>query len=120
MRSARVLVVDDEPALRFFQRIVLEEHGMEVEEAGDGTAALRRCAEDVDGFAMIVLDYRMPGMTGLDVARELRDHGDSTPIVLYSGYLDPAVAVAAGDLGLTMVDKSDTERLVQLVTRQAA
>lgn len=118
--ALRVLVVDDEPSLRFFQRIVLEEHGIDVEEAGDGAAALRRCSEDIDGYTMIVLDYRMPGMTGLEVAQELRDHGDSTPIVLYSGYLDPAVAVAAGELGLTMVDKSDTERLVSLVTRQAA
>jgi CheY-like chemotaxis protein len=117
---ARVLVVDDEPALRYFQRIVLDEHGLDVEEAGDGASALRRCSDEPDAYSMIVLDYRMPGMTGIEVAQQLRHDGDTTPIVLYSGYLDPAVADQAGALGLTMVDKSDTERLVSLVTARAA
>ncbi len=116
---SRVLVVDDEPGLRFFQRMVLEERGLEVDEAYDGTMALRRCAEAED-IDVIVLDYRMPGLTGLDVARELRSRGDETPIVLYTGYLDPAVAVAAGELGVQTIDKTETERLLDLVGVLAA
>src|SRR3954452_16715352 len=112
--ASRVLVVDDQPGLRFFQRTVLEDRGLDVVESGDGADALRRCASDP--FAVIVLDYRMPGLTGLDVARMLRDRGAQTPIVLYTGYLDPAVAVAADDLGIPTVDKAETERLLELVS----
>jgi CheY-like chemotaxis protein len=115
----RVLVVDDEPGLRFFQRITLEESGIPVVEASSGLDALSRCA-DGDPFAVIVLDYRMPGITGLDVARELRDRGDTTPIILYSGYVDPRVAEEARELGLpAVIDKADTERLVATVTAYA-
>jgi CheY-like chemotaxis protein len=112
----RVLVVDDEPGLRFFQRITLEESGIEVDEAASGTEALERCANG-GPFAVIVLDYRMPGITGLDVARQLRESGDDTPIVLYSGYVDPRVAEETLALGLpAVIDKADTERLVAMVT----
>jgi two-component system response regulator (stage 0 sporulation protein F) len=115
----RVLVVDDEPGLRFFQRITLEESGIEVDEAASGAEALERCAAG-GPFAVIVLDYRMPGITGLDVARRLREAGDETPIVLYSGYVDPRVAEETLALGLpAVIDKADTERLVAMVTAYA-
>jgi CheY-like chemotaxis protein len=115
----RVLVVDDEPGLRFFQRITLEESGIPVVEAASGPDALACCAES-DPFSVIVLDYRMPGITGIDVARTLRERGDETPIILYSGYVDPRVAEQARELGLpAVIDKADTERLVATVTAYA-
>ncbi|MCW2999059.1 MAG: todT [Solirubrobacterales bacterium] len=116
----RVLVVDDEPSVRFFERLSLEEAGLAVGEASSGAEALALVHEAQERFAAIVLDFRMPGMTGLEVARTLREEGDRTPIVLYTAYADPEVAAAAVELGLELIDKADVERLVGHVGRLAA
>jgi CheY-like chemotaxis protein len=114
MMAKRVLIVDDEPSMRFLERVMLEAAGHDVEEASGGRDALLRAEHD--GFNAIVLDFRMPDLTGLEVARELRSRGDLTPVVLYSGYLDPRVAVEAGELGCDLLDKSDTDGLVDWIT----
>lgn len=114
---SRVLIVDDEPSMRFLERVLLEAAGLAVEEASGGQDALQRTADD-QGFDAIVLDFRMPDLTGLEVARELRGRGDETPVVLYSGYLDPKVAQEAGDLGCDLLDKSDTDALVDWVAER--
>jgi CheY-like chemotaxis protein len=108
----RVLVVDDEPSVRFFERLSLEEAGLDVGEASSGAQALALVHAEQERFAAIVLDFRMPGMTGLQVAQVLREAGDRTPIVLYTAYADPDVAAAAADLGLELIDKTDVERMV--------
>lgn len=114
----RVLIVDDEPSMRFLERVMLEAAGLDVEEAAGGRDALAAAKDQ--GFDAIVLDFRMPDLTGLEVARELRGLGDRTPVVLYSGYLDPKVAAEAGDLGCDLLDKSDTDGLVDWVSERVA
>jgi two-component system response regulator MprA len=76
----RVLVVDDEPQLRRALERALKLEGYEVEQAADGEEAL----EAVGGsrFDAIVLDVLMPKRDGLSVARELRQRGDHTPILI--------------------------------------
>src|SRR5262249_58792299 len=69
----RVLVVDDDPDLRQLLRGMLEKVGSEVEEAGDGRAALTRLDEQWP--ALILLDLLMPGMDGLTFLAELRQRG---------------------------------------------
>lgn len=68
---ATILVVDDDPADRLLVRTVLEGQGMQVEEAEDGAAALARIEQDPH-VAALVLDLRMPEMSGLDVLRRIR------------------------------------------------
>jgi CheY-like chemotaxis protein len=66
---SRVLVVDDEPALRELMRAALEQHH-EVAEAGDGAAALelwRTYRPDV-----VLLDVMLPGASGIDILRQVR------------------------------------------------
>jgi two-component system response regulator MprA len=77
---ARVLVVDDEPAVREALRRSLVFEGYETELAGDGLAAL----EAVDAYHpdAIVLDVLMPRMDGLTTARRLRATGVTTPILM--------------------------------------
>ncbi|MCW3016052.1 MAG: hypothetical protein JWO02_3144 [Solirubrobacterales bacterium] len=111
----RVLVVDDEPSVRFYERLSLEEAGLDVDEAASGPQALRLLQAPGADFAAVVLDFRMPGMTGLEVAQALRSGGVPTPIVLYTAYADPAVAAAAQELGLELIDKTDVERMVDRV-----
>jgi two-component system response regulator MprA len=76
----RVLVVDDEPAVRQALDRALRFEGFETELAEDGSAALM--AHALRPADAIVLDVAMPRMDGLEVCRRLRTAGDSTPILL--------------------------------------
>ena len=70
MSAMRILVVDDEPAVRESLRRALQLEGYEVELAGDGQEALERLSEnDVDA---VVLDVSMPRLDGLEACRRLR------------------------------------------------
>jgi DNA-binding response OmpR family regulator len=66
----RVLVVDDEPAIRELVGSYLRDDGFEVVEAVDGEDALARFGENTPD--LVVLDLRLPGIGGLDVLREIR------------------------------------------------
>lgn len=77
---ARVVVVDDDEALRDAVRRALRLEGYDVELAGDGAEALTRLA----GMSadLVVLDVLMPGLDGVTVCRRLRASGDPTPILM--------------------------------------
>jgi len=93
----RILVVDDEPAIRRFLHTSLSAQGYRVHEAEDGASALaslRRSPVDV-----LVLDLGMPGMDGFEVIRQLRESGSALPIVVLSVRADEAGKVKALDMG---------------------
>jgi two-component system, OmpR family, response regulator MprA len=76
----RVLIVDDEPAVRAALDRALRLDGYDVELAADGREALDRLADlRLDA---VVLDVAMPGIDGLQVCRRLRDAGDRTPVLM--------------------------------------
>lgn len=110
----RVLVVDDSADVRFMLRILLEDAEMDVEEAVSGEDALDRLA-DPSGIDAVVLDQRMPGLTGLDVARAAIDHPRCPPIILFSAYLHPLLAEDAHELGLITVVKTDLAELIDVL-----
>jgi PAS domain S-box-containing protein len=86
--ARRVLVVDDDTDLRQRLRGLLEKAGLEVDEAGDGRAALTRLDE---GWPeLILLDLLMPGMDGFAFLGELRRRGEGRPV--------PIVVLTAKDL----------------------
>jgi two-component system, OmpR family, response regulator MprA len=80
MRPMRVLVVDDEPAVRTSLTRALNLRGYDIAMAGDGATALE-LVRDGEYDAM-VLDVAMPGMDGFEVCRRLRSGGDATPILM--------------------------------------
>jgi two-component system KDP operon response regulator KdpE len=93
----RILVIDDEPAIRRFLRTSLGAQGYSVLEAEDGEtglAMLHRNALDV-----VVLDLGLPGIAGLEVLKRLRDEGSSVPVIVLSSRTDEAGKVAALDSG---------------------
>jgi PAS domain S-box-containing protein len=98
----RVLLVDDEELVRGLMRELLEGWGLEVAEATDGAAALRAIDSQPDRYDLVITDQMMPGLTGLELARELLSLRPGLPVILYSGYADAltdaqvrAVGVAA-------------------------
>jgi two-component system response regulator MprA len=78
--NARILVVDDEPAVRqaLARALSLERYGVEL--ASDGSQALEVLS--ADGFDAVVLDVSMPVLSGIEVCRRLRAAGDRTPILM--------------------------------------
>jgi two-component system response regulator MprA len=80
MSRVRVLVVDDDSAVRRSLSTALGRDGYEVLAAEGGNAALARLA--TAGVDAIVLDVAMPEPNGLEVCRRLRVHGDRTPILM--------------------------------------
>jgi two-component system response regulator MprA len=77
----RVLVVDDEPAVRVALERALRLESYDVELAADGREALDRLAVGAPPDA-VVLDVAMPHVDGLEVCRRLRDAGDRTPVLM--------------------------------------
>ena len=93
----KVLVVDDEPAIRRFLRTSLTAQGYLVTEAEDGTAALedlRRRPIDI-----LVLDLGLPDINGLDIIERVRGQGSTVPIIVLSSRTDETGKVKALDLG---------------------
>ena len=99
MAALRILVVDDEPAVRESLRRALQLEGYGVELAGDGSEALYRLESrelEPDG---IVLDVLMPEVDGLEVARRLRRTGSRVPILMLTARDEIADRVAGLDAG---------------------
>jgi two-component system, OmpR family, response regulator MprA len=79
----KILVVDDERAVRESLRRALELEGYEIELAEDGRRALERLAgENGDEPDAVILDVLMPGVDGLEVCRTLRSQGSRLPILM--------------------------------------
>ncbi|MGR3376399.1 ATP-binding protein [Salipiger abyssi] len=103
-RFERAMVVDDEDQLAETTELALRELFAEVERFSDPAEALSAFrARGRDAYDLIVTDYAMPGMTGVDLARALRQDRPQLPILLYSGILKDAVAEEARRIGLDAV-----------------
>ena len=93
----RILVVDDERAVREALERALRLEGYEVEQAADGQEALLAIARR--GVDAIVLDVLMPVMDGLEACRALRAAGDSTPVLMLTARHEVDDRVAGLDAG---------------------
>ncbi|MEV4319059.1 response regulator transcription factor [Actinocrispum sp. NPDC049592] len=95
--NARILVADDDRAIRESLSRALELAGYDVVLAADGVAALAAAHQAEVG--VIVLDVMMPGVDGLGVCRVLREQGDRTPILMLTAKVDTPDRVAGLDAG---------------------
>jgi len=84
MAPVSVLVIDDDPDVRGFIVTSLEEQGYRVREAGDGQQGLAALEREIPD--LVVLDFIMPGLSGADVARQIRAKRPDQPILFVSGY----------------------------------
>ena len=101
---ASILVVDDEPMLLRGYTRLLRAAGYEVDTAGDG-----REANELVGrkdFDVIVSDIAMPGMTGVELLRAIREHDADVPVVLVTGSPTLETAVPALEFGALLDPRS--------------
>ena len=98
--TARLVLVDDDAALRLALHELLVDAGYDVVgEAGDGAAGLAVISEvrpDV-----VLLDLRMPGMGGVEMARQLRERSPNVRIIMFSAYADLGLQSILSDLGVS-------------------
>jgi two-component system response regulator MprA len=94
----RILVVDDERAVRESLRRALELEGYEIELAADGNEALYRL-ESSDEPELMILDVLMPGVDGLEVCRRLRATGSKLPVLMLTARTEVEDRVAGLDAG---------------------
>ena len=93
---SRILLIDDDPAIRDIVRFALAREGFEVVEAADGTRGLELAARSVPD--LVLLDVMMPGPDGMEVCRRLRARG-RTPIIFLSSRDDEIDRVLGLELG---------------------
>jgi two-component system response regulator FixJ len=88
-----IFVVDDEPAVRDSLQVLLGTYGFAVETYATAASFLDRA--DAHRPGCLVADVRMPGMTGIELQRELTRRGNSMPVIVITGHGDVPMAVDA-------------------------
>ena len=112
MPKSRILVIDDEAAIRDSLRMTLEYEGYEFVGAATGQEGL--ALVERENFDLVLLDVKMPGMDGLDVLGRLHSMNETLPVVMISAHGTPSTAVDAIRRGaLDFLEKpfESTERL---------
>jgi len=90
---ATILITDDELSMREFLKILLEKEGYQALTAADADTARQLLGQhDID---LIISDIKMPGTSGLSFLEQLRESGDTTPVILITAYASPEDAVCA-------------------------
>ena len=110
----RILLIDDDADIRMLAGFVLEQAGHELTFAESGAAGIAAAA---DAHDLVLLDYRLGDMTGLDVLPTLLNAHPDRPVVFLTGADEPAATRALLDAGAVAVIAKpfDPERLAEQV-----
>ena len=111
-----VLVVEDNPDVGKFAADALTGLGYTAKLVGNATHALEELAADADRFDVVFTDVVMPGMTGIELAQEIRSHHADLPVVLTSGYSH--VLSEHGSTGYELLQKPySADQLARVLNR---
>ncbi len=119
MNTTTVLIIDDEPAHRLMVRVVLGDAGFKVLEADNGPTGLNILrTKPID---VVLLDMRMPGMTGLEVLQRLREQGSFPPVIMLTAFGNVGGAVEAMKTGAFdyLTKPTDNDELLAVVQKAA-
>jgi two-component system, NtrC family, nitrogen regulation response regulator NtrX len=116
--KSRILVIDDEPAIRESLRMILEYEGYECLLAPTGQEGLQFAERETPD--LVFLDIKMPGMDGLEVLQRIRATQESLPVVMISGHATVSTAVEATRLGaFDFIEKPLASERVLVTVRNA-
>jgi CheY-like chemotaxis protein len=109
---ARILLVDDNRLGLIARKSVLEDQGYRITTAGEGQEAYERITREK--FDLIITDYKMPRMNGLELIRKARERAAGVPIILVSGYAE-ALGMTEENTGADVVIAKSATEVPQLV-----
>jgi CheY-like chemotaxis protein len=95
LSDARILLVDDDSAVREVTAAMLEDLGYAVIEADSGTAALDLLSTG-PRIDLVMADFSMPGMNGAELARQVRERHGDLPVLFVTGYADQVMLDTVG------------------------
>ena len=98
-KAAVILLVDDDSAVREVTASILRDLGHVVIEVGSGGGALDQLDQNAH-IDLVILDFAMPGMNGMEVARQVRTKCPARPVIFVTGYADTS---ALGDVDDTQI-----------------
>jgi CheY-like chemotaxis protein len=110
--TARILLVDDNKLGLVARKTVLEELGYRITTAAEGLEALEHFSRSK--FDLIITDYKMPKMNGLELISHVRESSADLPIILISGYAD-ALGFDEATTGANIVIPKSANEVTQLV-----
>ena len=102
-RAERIFLVDDEPQVLSVGRRTLEGLGYEVTAHGSATAALTAFLAEPRRWDLVITDFAMPGLNGVELARQMRTRRRDIPIILCTGFGGAVDAAAAKSIGVVQV-----------------
>jgi CheY-like chemotaxis protein len=116
-QGQHVLYIDDDEVLRITVESLLRRCDYRVTCHGDPRVALAALQADPDGFDLVISDYNMPEMSGLDLARAVRRLRPELPVIITSGYASEELQAGASDAGVfhVLLKQYTVERLAGVV-----
>jgi CheY-like chemotaxis protein len=129
MAPFRILVADDDEDMRSTVAFTLLDEGHVVEEVASGNDVLRRVEKSIEagadagGYDLVVMDIRMPGLSGLDTVRRLHALRSAPPVILMTAFASPGIIDDAQTLRVPLLSKPFTlgelRRLAQATLRRS-
>jgi len=116
----KFLLIDDSRTMRNIQKKALSEfEGAEFVEAGDGVEAMAAVAREPGGFAIVLSDWNMPNMDGLEFTKKFREQNKTTPVIMVTTEGEKAKIVEAIRAGANnyVVKPFTTEILLERVRK---
>ncbi len=115
MKTATILVVDDEEHIRLLFKEELEDEGYSVDLASNGLEALEKLKSSA--YSLIVLDIKMPGMDGIQTLGEIKKINKDLPVILCSAYGEFKQDFSSWVSDGYVVKSADTSELKEMIKR---
>ncbi|MCA2999055.1 MAG: response regulator [Rhodocyclaceae bacterium] len=115
-----ILYLDDDEALVYLVERLMAKHGFDIEGFTNQQLALAAVSGNSHHYALIVTDYNMPGMSGLDFTRAVKAIRPEIPVVIVSGFIDEVLQAEASSAGvIRLLFKTEVEQFCRVFSEVA-